>query len=64
MTLVDVDFILKNVGDWLLAVMLKDDDYRLVKKLRGRHILIEEEGGSWLLEEEAYCWKWRLAHGR
>ena len=28
--------------------------------LRGRHILIEEEGGSWLLQEEAYCWKWKL----
>ena len=23
-----------------------------------------EEGGSWLLEQEAYCWKWTLAHGR
>ena len=33
LTLVDVDFILKNVGYWLLAVTLKDDNYRLVKKL-------------------------------
>ena len=45
---------MNEVGSWCRRDFL----------LRGRHILIEEQGGLWLLEEEAYCWKWRLGHGR
>ena len=38
-------FLVNEVGSWSRRDFL----------LRGRHILIEEQGGSWLLEEEAYC---------
>ena len=53
----------EEIGSWKRKQRAGGEG-RLLHDEEGGMFLVVLGGERRLMEEEAYCWKWRLAHGR